>query len=111
MSSEPQSALVPLASLCPDEAKRKSRDVMSVMVPSDLLSRPSLSCPIRHPLPVSLDFADDWVTDFWDSHDASQKPMRCFSCSRVLSHRYTPYTIEVHERRHDVDEVLALLGI
>ena len=62
-------------------------------------------------MPVSLELARDWITDMWDPYDASQKPVRCMSCGRCLSHRYTPYWIEVHERKHPIDHVLDMIGI
>lgn len=60
---------------------------------------------------MSLEAAEDWATDFWDPHDASQRPVRCFSCGRCLGHRYTPYWIETFVKRHPVDKVLDMLGI
>jgi len=101
-SHEPEmsSDFVSLSTLFPKGVKRWSKasslpkhtiDLQTTLVPSNTLSMPVLTHSISQPLPVSLEMSDEWNTEFWDHRDASQKPFRCFSCSRVLAHRYTPY--------------------
>lgn len=58
-----------------------------------------------------MEYAPDWSTEFWDPMDASQKPVRCFSCSRVLGHKYSPYWYEIYCRGQPTDRVLAALDI
>jgi DNA-directed RNA polymerase subunit N (RpoN/RPB10) len=84
---------------------------LEMLVPRGMMDAPACKDGIEVFLPVSLEAAGEWCTDFWDPYDASQKPVRCFSCGRCLGHRYTPFWIETFERRNKVDTVLDLLGI
>lgn len=86
-------------------------DLSGVCVPADLLARAPESRPLGVFLPASRQFADEWVTEYWDDRDASQKPVRCFSCLRCLGHRYAPFQCEVHERGVPFDEALGALGV
>jgi len=44
---------------------------LGALVPRDLLDAPPTQRAIKVALPVSLETADDWNTDFWDPYDSS----------------------------------------
>jgi DNA-directed RNA polymerase subunit N (RpoN/RPB10) len=75
------------------------------------LDRPSRRDVIPYTMPITSGRHESWNTEYWDPLDASSKPIRCFSCSRVLGHRYTPYWLEVNKYGHDADVVVGHLGI